>query len=220
MFQCTLLNMRQNQNAVFSTNEAAVLVAPALTEERFNRERSWGKYFWQKKGRYDFVSIHWANNWQDYEQFVVLPTLLYLSDIEKYSSTRVIPDITFTEFCEICMSGRYKAIFLIAHHAIRTEIDGIEFSDGIIPLTELNSFLLSEPTKMQKVSLLFFVCESAPIKEEIYSKSALVQSIASATWSIPLHAGARFICLWCLGLDGYHSMLDAYHLAIDKFIKT
>ena len=118
MLETTLLRLRQQQP--FSSNDVVVLVTPALSQKRYNREMSWGKsaisQLWQKRGLYDFVVRQRKETWAEYEDKVVLRTFLHLVDIEKQTSACVIPDITFSEFCAIILRGRYKAVFLVAHH--------------------------------------------------------------------------------------------------------
>jgi len=217
MLDQTLLNLRQQQ--AFSNREVVVLIAPALTKERFDREYTWKNYFWHKPNKYDFVSQHWANNWSDYENFVALPALTYLLDLEQHTNTRVIPNIVYKEFCQIMMSNSYKAIFLVAHHICQPDFDAIEFADGAVSINDMKNFFLQQEETAEKVSLLLFVCQVADLKNDIYLVSPLIQSVAAATWNIPLHGGIRFIYHWCKCLDGTRTLSDAYHQAIEDFTK-
>lgn len=219
MINQTLINLRQQQP--FSSKETAVLIAPALSQKRFERERDWGKSalkrLWQRPNVYDFVSLQGREEWSDYETDVVLPTFIHLTTLEQQTSTRVIPDITYSEFCEIVLCGRYQAVFLVAHHIQKTNLDAIEFADGARPINEITSFFLQQKATTHKVNLLLFVCQGTDLKVDLYTQSPLLQSVAAAGWNMPLHESVRFIYHWCACLDGKRTLIEAYHQAIDNF---
>lgn len=117
-----------------------------------------------------------------------------------------------------CMRAEAFSLVVLAAHHVTGEQAAIEFADGCEPLENVMAFL-KELQRPEKVSLINIVCNSQPLELELHGKAPAIQSVATASWEVPIAAGVDFAACWLAELDGRKTLLDAYHQARNRWME-
>lgn len=198
------------------SRRTAVLFCPALTRERYERERKPRSAFDRLLGRrpHDFViSQLLVFDWETYCDTVVTPANRRIQAIGQTTDTRVIPDASFRIFKEYLSNGAFDALFIVTHHpsGLGDELH-FEFADGAYTLREVAA-AIGKIKDSNRVSLVFFTCQSQQVQSGLYGKLPGLESVGYSNWRLSLHEGLKFLYHWIAALDGKTTLADAWHVA-------
>lgn len=191
-----------------------------LFEARYQadlRPPSWLSMLAKAKGKQkDFVqsSLYLYGNWEEYNIEIATPVLSELVKIRDNSLATIDLEVSWRQFQKAVLSDVFEAFFLFAHHFDNK----IEFADGGIKISEVQSFLTKTRTKGQR-HFVFMVCRADAFEKSKIEFPASFSSTATASWNIPVIEAYVFSRLWIQSMDETRSFPNAYSEAIGQYLK-
>lgn len=199
-------------------SRVAVLICPALNRGRFFKERK-PPPWWKKKNHLtpEFVKLQcrYHPNWEDYLQKVVAPLVPNLEYLHLNTNATVIVDATWKDFKSIFKAPDFELLLLLAHHS--AEKEAIEFAGQMVPVEQFHSFI-TNTKRVKAISIFFIACHSKSFSLPLQSLNTPINSIAWASWAMPMIESMEFIATLVKSLDGTHTLSQAYHFTLRQLL--